>query len=325
MKKKKILIIEDDSVLRENMATFLIEEGYQVSVAADGLAGVQQAMSQAPDLILCDIMMPGMSGLELYKTIQQVKSTSAIPLIFITAKAEKEDIRAGMQLGADDYITKPFDLSELIHTIKIRLEKQERIQRAYEEKFYALIDNPLLGVFIHSENKFEYVNNSFAKLFGLHVEDFESMSFTDLIVNADDEQTTDKIRRGLKGIQECVQVEFEAFHKYEKKKMFVEVFANLINFKGGGALVGNAIDVSQKKNHLGVFNPEENTDHLSNREIEILKLVCLGRTTAEIAEFSNISLRTVDTHRANLLSKTGCRNTAELVLYALRKKIVVLD
>jgi PAS domain S-box-containing protein len=324
-KKKKILVIEDDDTLRNDLRDFLNEEGYHVSTAGDGFAGINLAMSQIPDMILCDITMPGMNGLEFLKTIQQLKTTSAIPLIFITAKAEKEDIRTGMQLGADDYIVKPFDLNELLQTIRIRLEKQERFQKTYDEKFYALLENPLLGVFIYSANKFEYVNNAFAKIFGLEVNDFENISFADIILNETQKLVLEKIGRSLKGIQEHVQFEFEAFHKDLQKKLFVEVYANLINFKGAPALVGNAVDISQKENGKILFNIAENTDKLTKREIEILKLVCMGRTTAEIAAGTFTSTRTIDTHRAHLLEKTGCENTTALVLYALRKKIFIID
>jgi PAS domain S-box-containing protein len=325
MKTKKILIIEDDSTLRENTADFLNEKGYQVTTAVDGITGVQSVIQQIPDMILCDISMPGMNGLELFNTIQQIKTTSSIPFIFITAKVEREDIRAGMQLGADDYITKPFDLNELLQTIRVRFEKQERNQRSYDEKFFALIDNPLLGVFIYSENKFEYVNTAFAKLFGLTVEDFDKIRFDELVVNENSEIVLEKIRRGIKGIQEYVQVKFEAYHKEMQKKMYVEVYANLINFKGIPALVGNAVDITAKEDKTILFNPADNTDHLSRREIEILKQVCQGLSTAEIAAANNIGPRTVDTHRYNLLSKTSCKNSAELILYALRKKIFVID
>ena len=322
MKNKKILIIEDDTILRENLADFLNEEGYQIKTASDGLSGVNMVITQMPDLILCDVAMPGMNGFELLKTIQQIKPTSSIPLIFITAKTEKEDIRTGMQLGADDYITKPFDLNELLQTVRIRLEKHERFQNTYNEKFYALIDNPLLGVFIYSEDKFEYVNNTFSKMFGLNVQDFENLSFNDIIVSESSEVVLDKIRKGLKGIQENAHIKFEAFHKNQHERQYIEVYANLINFKGNPALVGNAVAISRGNS---VFSNAENTDELSNREIEILKLVCLGQSTAEIAAAYFISPRTVDTHRARLLDKTGSKNSAELVLYALRKKIIVVD
>lgn len=97
--------------MRENTCDFLKEVGYNVLSAEDGLIGLQQAMRNLPDLILCDITMPGMNGLELFKIIQQIKSTSTIPLIFLTAKSEEEEVRTDMHLGADDYKTKPFDFN----------------------------------------------------------------------------------------------------------------------------------------------------------------------------------------------------------------------
>lgn len=162
-------------------------------------------------------------------------------------------------------------------------------------------------------------------MFGLNIEDFEKMSFGDILANETRELVLEKIGKGLKGIQDSVQLEFEAFHKDLQKKLFIEAYANLINFKGVPALVGNAIDISAKGNKTNIFNVADNTDNLSKREIEILKQVCQGHSTAEIAAASNISLRTVDTHRANLLNKTGSKNSAELILYALRKKIIVVD
>ncbi|NTW34169.1 MAG: response regulator [Bacteroidetes bacterium] len=324
MKKKKILIIEDDITLRENLTDFLNEEGYDVRAATDGLTGLKLTIKQLPDLILCDIMMQGMNGIEFFKTIQQINATSAIPLIFITAKSEKKDIRAGMHLGADDYITKPFDLNELHLAIKTRLAKQERFQKAFDEKFYALIDNPLLGVFIYSENKFEYVNDTFAKMFDLTIYDFEKMNFSDIIVDKSGEYVLEKIRKCLNGSQECIQEKFEAFKK-DQKKMFIEIYANLINFKGSPALVGNAVDISKKEKNINVFKIADNSDNLTKREIEILKQVCMGLSTEEIAATNYISIRTVGAHRAKLLKKTESKNSTELILYALRKKIISID
>jgi PAS domain S-box-containing protein len=323
--KKKVLIIEDDNVLRENMSDFLNMEGYEVVAADNGLSGVNIAIKEIPDLILCDIMMPGMNGLEVFKTLQQVKTTSAIPLIFVSAKGEKEDMRAGMQLGAEDYITKPFDLNELLHAVKIRIEKQERFKNSHEEKFYALIDNPLMGVFIYSENKFEYVNETFAKMFGHNVCDFEKMKFEDIIANDNCEHIVEKIRKTIKGIQENLEIDFEAITSEISKNHSIQIYANLISFKGVPALIGNAIINNGNENKKKLFTPKDNVDDLSSREIDILEQLCLGLSTAEIAKAKFISVRTVDTHRAHLLSKTGSKNTAELILYALRKRIFIVD
>jgi PAS domain S-box-containing protein len=207
----------------------------------------------------------------------------------------------------------------------VRIEKQERFKKCHEEKFYALIDNPLMGVFILSEKKFENVNDTFAKMFGFKVKDFETMSFDDIIATEPSEPIIDKIRRTLKGIQENVEFEFEALNKETDKNIPLQVYANLISFKGAPALIGNAVNITENGNKPKIFKKKDNTDNISKREMDILKQVCLGLATSEIAAEKNISVRTVDTHRAKLLEKTGCKNTAELILYALRKGIFVVE
>lgn len=118
-----ILLIEDDMVLRENTAELLELSGYKVFTAANGKIGVTMAKKHIPDIIVCDIMMPELNGYDTLKTLSQSKTTKYIPFIFLSAKTEHHDIRKGMNLGADDYITKPFSEDELINAIESRLAK----------------------------------------------------------------------------------------------------------------------------------------------------------------------------------------------------------
>ena len=122
---KKILIIEDNEEVRENTAEILELSDYQVLTAANGKEGVAIALNEKPDLIVCDIMMPLLDGYGVLHLLSRHKETSNIPFIFLTAKSEKQDFRKGMELGADDYITKPFDGTELLNAIEIRLKKTE--------------------------------------------------------------------------------------------------------------------------------------------------------------------------------------------------------
>lgn len=138
---KKIVIIEDDAALRENTMEFLLEEGYEAYTASDGASGVQLVLDVLPDLILCDINMPVMDGFGVLKTLQGISSTLSIPFIFMTAKTQKEEIRYGMQLGIDDYITKPFTLDELLSIIKVRIAKYEKVFNTYENKYLKLVEN----------------------------------------------------------------------------------------------------------------------------------------------------------------------------------------
>lgn len=122
--KQKILIIEDNDDVRENLGEILGLSGYETVTAANGKLGVQAALQTAPDLILCDIMMPELDGYGVLRILSRNPATANIPFIFLTAKTEMVDMRRGMTLGADDYITKPFDDVELLNTIEIRLQKK---------------------------------------------------------------------------------------------------------------------------------------------------------------------------------------------------------
>ncbi len=121
--KKHILLIEDDKIVRENTAEILEFADYHVSMANDGKMGVELAKKEIPDLIVCDIMMPKLDGYGVFQILSKNQKFKHIPFIFLTAKTNHSDIRKGMELGADDYITKPFEESELLSAISTRLDK----------------------------------------------------------------------------------------------------------------------------------------------------------------------------------------------------------
>jgi CRP-like cAMP-binding protein len=120
---EKILLIEDNEALRENTAEILTLANYQVVTAENGKIGVEKAIANPPDLIICDIMMPVLDGYGVFQIISKNPTVHHIPFIFLSAKSERNDLRKGMEMGADDYITKPFSDSELINAIRTRLEK----------------------------------------------------------------------------------------------------------------------------------------------------------------------------------------------------------
>ncbi|MEM7182253.1 MAG: EAL domain-containing protein [Spirochaetota bacterium] len=126
---KKILVIEDQESVRENITSILQFEGYDYRSAANGKEGLSLAETYVPDLILCDIMMPNMNGYEVFQALHNIQTLANIPFIFITAKTTIEEIRYGMTIGADDYITKPFSASDLISAIRTRLQKHEKISK----------------------------------------------------------------------------------------------------------------------------------------------------------------------------------------------------
>ncbi|HEY5749810.1 MAG TPA: response regulator [Chryseolinea sp.] len=129
---KKILLIEDNAEVRENTAEILTLAGYDLKTAANGKLGVEAAQQEAPDLIISDIMMPELDGYGVLHILSKNEATAAVPFIFLTAKAEKADLRKAMNLGADDYLTKPFDDTDLLNAIEARLRKSAMQRRLYD-------------------------------------------------------------------------------------------------------------------------------------------------------------------------------------------------
>lgn len=140
---KTILIIEDNDDIRESTSEILELASYRVLQAENGKIGVDLAQKELPDLILCDIMMPELDGYGVLYLLNKNQKTAAIPFIFLTAKAERIDMRKGMEMGADDYLTKPFDDMELLNAIESRLNKKEQQQAFYSRSLESL--NQLAG------------------------------------------------------------------------------------------------------------------------------------------------------------------------------------
>jgi len=133
---KKILVIEDEPEMRRNMMTLLRFREYAPIEAENGRKGVELAKREKPDLILCDVMMPELDGHGVLQTVQQDPELALIPFIFLTAKGEKDDLRNGMNLGADDYLTKPVANADLIRAIEARLRRsQQQAQREFKPDF----------------------------------------------------------------------------------------------------------------------------------------------------------------------------------------------
>ena len=137
---KKILVIEDNASVREEICDILKIETFDVSECANGAEATKIIAKKKPNLIILDIMMPIINGYELLKKIRQNPETEMIPVILLSAKIDKKDIRAGMNLGADDYLTKPVNAEELINVIKNKLAKQAKIERKFEDLRAGLLD-----------------------------------------------------------------------------------------------------------------------------------------------------------------------------------------
>ncbi len=138
---RTILLIEDDPDVRDNIQDLLTAEDYLVIPAADGREGLKEAHLRQPDLIICDVMMPDVNGYDVLRALRTEPDTMTIPFVFVTAKASRADQRAGMDLGADDYLIKPFTSEELLQTVRTRLERSEAQSYWYQERIEKLRSN----------------------------------------------------------------------------------------------------------------------------------------------------------------------------------------
>ncbi|MFO7322443.1 MAG: response regulator, partial [Chloroflexota bacterium] len=143
---KKILVIEDAQSLRRDIVEMLSFEGYEVVGAEDGLVGIERAREEMPDLIICDIMMPGRDGYGVLEELRSDPATASIPFIFLTARTDRVDVRQGMELGADDYLTKPFTASELLATVNVRIQKRVQLAQYAERRLDDLRENIILAL-----------------------------------------------------------------------------------------------------------------------------------------------------------------------------------
>lgn len=149
--ESSVLLIEDDLVLAQNTRELLELSGYRTFLAHEGKSGLKKAYKELPDIIISDIMMPELDGYEVYRALQQNRNTRNIPFVFLSAKADPADVRRGMNLGADDYITKPFNEEDLILTIEKRLAKKAQMLEEDENH------SPRKGPQLHLQEFKEYI------------------------------------------------------------------------------------------------------------------------------------------------------------------------
>jgi CheY-like chemotaxis protein/CRP-like cAMP-binding protein len=165
MPQRTILIIDDHDEIRENIAEILSLGGYRTITAENGKRGIEQAIKEKPDLIVCDIMMPELDGYGVLHLLRKNSETEDIPLIFLTAKAERSDLRKGMEMGADDYVTKPFEELELMNAIESRLQKYDVLHKKYKPtgKGLSELANDLRATGLLPVNLDDYTSEFYSK------------------------------------------------------------------------------------------------------------------------------------------------------------------
>jgi PAS domain S-box-containing protein len=316
----RILLIEDDTDLRETVSECLSHEGFEVILAENGSQGIQKAIQVRPDVVVCDITMPGITGYEVFNILRQINSTSVIPFIFLSAKASKEDILLGLHLGADDYITKPFDIPHLISVIKLRIEQRQRVIALNDEKFTVLLRNVFSGAIILNGQVIEYANDHFARTLGYYQEELSGNSLINIVFKEDVKKIADLLTKCSDGVIKEFESQFRAIQK-NSNLLPVSIKGSIIEYKGEKRLVATLQENTGRAGN-GSVEQIEKTVKLSEREKEILRLICQGLSNAEIAAKLFLSERTIEGHRARIYSKTGTKNAVALAMWAVKRKII---
>lgn len=175
--KRRILVVEDEAGIRENLREMLEAEGFEVEEADCGEDGIRRAISSPPHLVVCDVMMPGKDGFDVLSDLRSRESTGHLPFLFLTARADRSSLRKGMELGAEDYLTKPFSRTELLAAVRTRLDRSESLAAAYRRQLGTL-RNTLSRALPH-----ELLTplNGILGLSGILVQEYETMRRGDML------------------------------------------------------------------------------------------------------------------------------------------------
>lgn len=252
---KKILVIDDAEFILESTSTLLKFEGYEVHTASDGLSGIESAGELKPDLILCDISMPGCDGYEVLTQIRTIPEISTTPFIFLTAFTEKQNMRAGMEKGADDYLVKPYTRDELIAAIEAQWKKHQNIERVVQEKIEEVGRNVNYAL----PHEFRTVLNQVigsAKYLNHNAKDVEPDEITEL--SQDIIVSTQRLMRITENFLIYIRIESFATNP-EKRRQLRQAKTD----EPGAMLADIAFMVAQKYERSSDLDIQENVEDIS--------------------------------------------------------------
>lgn len=254
----RILVIEDDASVRRNLIELLNEEGFETHEAENGKIGIEKAKQTYPDLIISDILMPEADGYAVLKEMQKESGTSSIPFIFLSARTDRDDIRTGMNIGADDYLTKPYKADDLLAAINLRLQKKKNSDKRINDILKSIsltlpheLRTPLVSVLGYSQ---------------IIKEDFAQLSKEDLFEMAQ--------RIHSSGFELLAMIEkFLLFTKLETSAAAIPGSEKITNsLKVKNIIEGLAADEADKADRINdlILSLEESTININKENFEIL-------------------------------------------------------
>ncbi|EKD31254.1 MAG: sensory box/GGDEF family protein [uncultured bacterium] len=319
IEKTKILVIDDDKILGKTLKIVLSMHGYDVCYANNGSSGIQKAFEYKPNLVLCDVKMGSVNGYSVYNFLKESSVLDKIPFIFISACNEPKDFRIGMDLGADDYISKPFANEELIKIIEKKLTKFNKLKETGKQEFNSLFNLTPYGIILFDEHYIYNVNSTLIQNLTLSPDDLKSYSVEKLLDTVSYNKIKDKIVRCTNGLLDSFREDVVLLPKVGEKfeaSLYVSVYEKT---QVSSILIGFIIlDFRKSRDN---FNRIE-SNIFSKREYQVLYLSMEGLSIKMIANELSISNRTVENHRENLMKKTSSNNMIGVITFALKNNLL---
>jgi DNA-binding NarL/FixJ family response regulator len=353
--KTKILVIEDDQRMAKTIRNVLSIHGYNVCCVDNGASGIEKAFEYNPDLILCDIKMAPINGYQVYNVLKDSSVIDHIPFIFITGCNEIQDIRIGMDLGADDYFIKPFDNEKLLKTIEKRLTKYRKLRESGREELKALYSLTPNGILLFDGNLISEANSALIQILGIPKSSLISSPIENLFDPVSYHKIKDKIVRCSHGLLNSFcetvtlitsigeKIEVALYVKVYDKSSVSSLMVGLIilDNKNGNekeVLISDILYVLKQENIflteslgeklINVFKQQninldfQKKDFFTKRETQVLCLSMEGLPIKLIADRLSISDRTVENHRAKLMEKTHSKNIIEVIAFVIRNHLI---
>ena len=352
----KILLIDDDQRLGRSIENILKSHDYDVCYVNNGAVGIQKAFEYDPDLILCDINMNPIDGYQVYNVLRESSLIDRIPFIFITGNSDLQDIRFGLNLGADDYFVKPFDNQSLINSIEKRISKYRKLKEFGKQEFNTLFKLSPYGIFLFDRNMILDANPTLIKMLELDEKKLTSYSIENILDPVSFQEVNKKIIEYNNGLLNSFSVNANLVSKNGRKsqvKLSVSVYEKysghsfmmgLISLKTNSKEAENdtyfleILRVLKKENIVvteamgkkltdifkihNVKVKKQANSIFSDRESQVLYLSMEGLPIKVIADRLSISDRTVEKHRSSMMEKTNSNNMIEVIIYALRNSMI---
>ena len=354
--RTRILVIEDDKTLAKTISNVLGLQDYDICLATNGALGIQKAFEYNPDLILCDIKMDPIDGYQVYNVLKESSIIDTIPFIFITGSCDVQEIRFGMDLGADDYFVKPFNNNDLVAAIEKRLSKFKTLTEIGKREFKALFKLSPNEIFLFDGHAIHDANPALVKTLEINPAKISSYTMKDFLSPLSFFDIEEKIRRCSKGLLNTfsenitivsqsgseteVTLHVSVYERYTSYSLMIGFLTKISSLKGAenDVIFSDILHILKKekvsvtdslgeklaavfKKHSLSFNKQTN-NFFSKRENQVLCLSLEGLPTKIIADKLSISDRTVEKHRARLMEKTNSKNMIEVIVFSLRNNLL---